>query len=177
MFSFICVWINDWVNNREAGDLRRYRAHYDVIVMSYWNIWRFLLDQEQCVLQLVVVCFLWQIKTCTPAPPKVDIGFILSVPPSIRPSICTYLSTSRWGFHYRSGVFVPIYGHSLFNQPTNDIMVMIFSGCKFWIKWQQVALSTYVYTRQLHNPSLMAVGLSVEYEIWPPIGCCFPLYV
>ena len=33
MFSLICVWINDWVNNREAGDLRRYRAHYDVIVM------------------------------------------------------------------------------------------------------------------------------------------------
>ena len=27
------VWINGWVNNREAGDLRRYRAHYDVIVM------------------------------------------------------------------------------------------------------------------------------------------------
>ena len=34
MFSLICVWINDWVNNREAGDLRRYRAHYDVIVRS-----------------------------------------------------------------------------------------------------------------------------------------------
>ena len=33
MFSFICVWTNDCVNNREAGDLRRYRAHYDVIVM------------------------------------------------------------------------------------------------------------------------------------------------
>ena len=33
VFSLICVWINDWVNNREAGDLRRYRAHYDVIVM------------------------------------------------------------------------------------------------------------------------------------------------
>ena len=32
-FSFICVWINDWVNNRKAGDLWRYRAHYDVIVM------------------------------------------------------------------------------------------------------------------------------------------------
>ena len=24
---------NAWVNNHEAGDLRRYRAHYDVIVM------------------------------------------------------------------------------------------------------------------------------------------------
>ena len=33
MFSLVCVWINDWVNNREAGDLRRHRAQYDVIVM------------------------------------------------------------------------------------------------------------------------------------------------
>ena len=33
MCFFICVWINGWVNSREAGDLRRYRAHYDVIVM------------------------------------------------------------------------------------------------------------------------------------------------
>ena len=51
MFSLICVWINGWVNNREAGDLRRYRAHYDVTVMSrsprsyycgfYWQcFWR-----------------------------------------------------------------------------------------------------------------------------------------
>ena len=34
MFSLICVWINGWVNNHKAGDLIRYRAHYDVIVMS-----------------------------------------------------------------------------------------------------------------------------------------------
>ena len=33
MFSLICVWINGWVNNREAGDLRRHRTHCDVIVM------------------------------------------------------------------------------------------------------------------------------------------------
>ena len=33
MFSLICVWINGWENNREAGDLKRHRAHYDVIVM------------------------------------------------------------------------------------------------------------------------------------------------
>ena len=42
MFSSICTWINGWVNNREAGDLRRNRADYDVIVMcvaslSYWT--------------------------------------------------------------------------------------------------------------------------------------------
>ena len=34
IFSLICAWINDWVNNREAGDLRRHRVHYDVIVMN-----------------------------------------------------------------------------------------------------------------------------------------------
>ena len=33
MFSWICVWINSWVNNGEAGDLRRYRTHYGVTVM------------------------------------------------------------------------------------------------------------------------------------------------
>ena len=35
MFSLIFAWINDWVNNRETGDLRRHRGHYDVIVMFY----------------------------------------------------------------------------------------------------------------------------------------------
>ena len=34
-FSLICAWINRQVNNREAGDLRRYRAHYDGIVMIF----------------------------------------------------------------------------------------------------------------------------------------------
>ena len=33
MYSFICAWINGWVNNREAGELRPHRAHYDVVVM------------------------------------------------------------------------------------------------------------------------------------------------
>ena len=32
-FSLICARINGWVNNRETGDLRRHRAHYDVTVM------------------------------------------------------------------------------------------------------------------------------------------------
>ena len=30
---FFDLRINGSVNNREAGDLRRYRAHYDVILM------------------------------------------------------------------------------------------------------------------------------------------------
>ena len=39
MFSLICVWINGWANNREAGDLRRHSAHYDVIVMNWIQTW------------------------------------------------------------------------------------------------------------------------------------------
>ena len=37
MSSLICTWINDWVNNRQAGDLRRHRAHYDDIVMLIYT--------------------------------------------------------------------------------------------------------------------------------------------
>ena len=33
MYSLICAWINAWVNNREASDLRHHLTHYDVIVM------------------------------------------------------------------------------------------------------------------------------------------------
>ena len=30
MFSLIWAWINGWASNRDAGDLRPHRAHYDV---------------------------------------------------------------------------------------------------------------------------------------------------
>ena len=33
-FLWSAPWINGWVNTREAGDLRRHRAHYGVIVMG-----------------------------------------------------------------------------------------------------------------------------------------------
>ena len=29
------LWINGWINNREAGHLRRHRAQYDVIIMCW----------------------------------------------------------------------------------------------------------------------------------------------
>ena len=33
IYFLFCTRINSWVNKGEAGDLRRHRAHYDVIVM------------------------------------------------------------------------------------------------------------------------------------------------
>ena len=48
MISLICVWINGWVYDREAGDLRRYRTRYDVIVMVW--MWLRILDQTSLLL-------------------------------------------------------------------------------------------------------------------------------
>ena len=44
MFTLICVWINGCVNNREAGDLGHYCAHYDVTVMIGWDEPRVILS-------------------------------------------------------------------------------------------------------------------------------------
>ena len=38
-FDVFWAWTNGWVNNREAGDLRCHRAHYDITVMV----------QERCI--------------------------------------------------------------------------------------------------------------------------------
>ena len=50
MFSLICARINGSVNNGEAGDLRRYRAHYDVIVME---------NKDPFILQSQYHCCWW----------------------------------------------------------------------------------------------------------------------
>ena len=36
MFSLICVWIKGWVNNREAGDVRRYRS--PIMTSPWWRL-------------------------------------------------------------------------------------------------------------------------------------------
>ena len=37
LISLIRARTNGWANNRDAGDLRRHRAHYGVTVMRIWN--------------------------------------------------------------------------------------------------------------------------------------------
>ena len=56
MFSLMCARINSWVNNREAGDLRRYRHHYDVIVMlmTWWHGNAFRCITGRCVGNLLM---------------------------------------------------------------------------------------------------------------------------
>ena len=57
MFSLIYVWINGWVNNRDAGDLRRYRGHYDVNVMSQLCGFNFLVIPEPSELYFIYWVF------------------------------------------------------------------------------------------------------------------------
>ena len=61
MFSLICVWINDWVNNREAGDLRHNRAHCNdidtLILPDIYNIYIPKLVYITCVLLLLCALY------------------------------------------------------------------------------------------------------------------------
>ena len=73
MFSLICAWINGWVKNPEAGDLRRHRAHYDITVMFYVN-WLKVIHADaldSCTIHdqiinsyKVCVFFMWISPTC-----------------------------------------------------------------------------------------------------------------
>ena len=53
MFSLICVWINGWVNNREAGDLRRYGAHYDVTVMTQSGVFAHRVERSSTIVPML----------------------------------------------------------------------------------------------------------------------------
>ena len=52
---FVICALNKWLS--EAGDLRRHRAHYDVIVMSYRNgdMWPLLEREVKRALQHTIV--------------------------------------------------------------------------------------------------------------------------
>ena len=44
----ICAWTNDWINNRDAGDMRGHRAHYDVTVMMFFLVYMFIWNKLAC---------------------------------------------------------------------------------------------------------------------------------
>ena len=51
----ICAWINDWANNREAGDLRRNRAH-----CSLWRHCNVTPWAIRAICNGVLYCTTWQ---------------------------------------------------------------------------------------------------------------------
>ena len=70
MFSLICAWMNDWVNSREAVDLRRHRTNYDVTVMRLHipnSLLRgfiyLLLIISNCTLVFIIIIVIWEIHS------------------------------------------------------------------------------------------------------------------
>ena len=63
MFSLICAWINAWANNREAGDLRRHRTHYDVTVMVLTICTKYIILQLNRITLLNRSSRYWKTRT------------------------------------------------------------------------------------------------------------------
>ena len=69
LFSLISAWISGWVNNREAGDLRRNHAHYDVILMMFCAPYSYVvcnivlccitIYRESTLLQKLIIFAFW----------------------------------------------------------------------------------------------------------------------
>ena len=104
MFSLMCARINSWVNNREAGDLRRYRLHDDVIVINTrWNVLSaaafhcmtavFVWSQYQTMLLKWPLCQVW--KSFVPG--VLWVGLILWIPVKQRNEIRWYEKIYRKG--------------------------------------------------------------------------------
>ena len=83
LFSLICAWLDGWVNNHEAGDLRRHHAHYDVIV---------ILMVDQCVLWFYLYYYVVQDFACgCPLAPQLqDIGRHSAVCVCVRACVCVH---------------------------------------------------------------------------------------
>ena len=91
----ICTQINGWVNNREAGDSRRHRAHYDVIVMktkasASWIMYGMLILQVNIKLTLGFttshscrIMFFVCMFTAALRPPRARI----EIPPPLKPEL------------------------------------------------------------------------------------------
>ena len=79
-FSFICAWKSEWVKTRDAGDLRRHHAHYDVcvillyaqhvfVVSRVWPFWNPCQNSKSCTL---ISIYLWETNFCNrPIIPKI----------------------------------------------------------------------------------------------------------
>ena len=67
MFSLICARINGWVNNGEAGDLRRNHAHYDVTVIGWYSSIRIPVVNKMYV-TWSIIDYLWFLNPKTISP-------------------------------------------------------------------------------------------------------------
>ena len=121
MFPLIYAWINAWVNNPEAGDLRRNRAHYDVSVMHWMNAASFVkklrcnLNQiinifcqeymlENVACQMVAILFLPQwFNDDVSHKPEYNLCHVSGVPCENFGFLCFHIPCQKFGIDHRGG--------------------------------------------------------------------------
>ena len=90
MVSLICAWTNRWANNRDAGDVRRHRAHYDVTVMGCQHL--HICSRRLLSLQIYTVL---QICRCTSL--SIENMYLHCIKQQIDPY---FLELNDWNIHF-----------------------------------------------------------------------------
>ena len=149
MFSFIYAWINDWVNNREAGDLRRLDGHYDVIVMMQKST----ASVSGCVQngsENTKLCY-WIARPAKPGVQPSNNSFVSCVALSLR-THNAFLLLSHTCYIYE--------------------IEMTFIWC-FWCTfryilstWQFVLFCSWILAKHLKGRSVVTVGRAVLLRLW-----------
>ena len=126
MFSVICAWINSWVNNREAGDLRRHPGLYDVIVSALPSL--FLVNYHFGPICTHVVSHIWfmDIGTCSIVDSAVHFQFSFMI--MISNSQCDYMIAA--GINWHLVIRIAVLGnndnfHNIFNHAQNLISIKL----------------------------------------------------
>ena len=126
MFSLVYAWINDWVNNREAGHLRRQHGHYDVIVMAchgmiYFSVqqWNSTMLRHFCLPSFTLICpgkeqlLFWSVLKAT----EVEVKGILVIYRSINDIHIINNSASKKAIQVIRPAYVNIIIYRIFVDP------------------------------------------------------------
>ena len=108
ILSVICAWINDWVNTRQAGDLRRHGDHYDVTVMlEGTKVWS-LIEYQPTIIHHVsnIMLAIWGVLQ-TWIPSKVCVRMYIWYYAYIHPHN-KYLNLSPYINGYITSVLIPV---------------------------------------------------------------------
>ena len=98
IFFFICAWTNGWSNNRDAGDLRRHRYHYDATVMcSKFTPGCRTTIRWVCCHSVVIHSLLW-LNKCSGFGLNVYLTMILHV--ALKRGIRCWIALQKWGLFY-----------------------------------------------------------------------------
>ena len=153
MFTLICTRINGWVNNRGAGDLRRYRTHYDVILMSIF------IPVPVPAIWAVGCCVIISLQRSRILLSQWNKGFAPSWPYHLMS--CTSHSIFPQSNHMSSGPLC----HYIFTKVKNPVAILKRGACTV------MALTPHAVYISLSIPcraSHMTSGLLCNYTVFAP---------